>query len=261
MEGALAPQVTERWSADALSRVAAGEELREWFPRTPRSSFASLDPNDPATWKWTRATLTGRRRANLANEAPRAWEAICALMGGEHRVRTREITDYLILSFPSQRIPTWTSRILKPLSRKFPRFHTAFHLDDPDTKMGLDGWTNALLMVVLFSDITPRGGGTLLACDSPALVARRLAEGEVDFTTNDELKTIVRRCSDFQEVEGKAGDMLLLHPFLLHSATKNHGDCVRILANPMIESRTPLHFATGTRVLSPVEEITQSWLR
>jgi ectoine hydroxylase-related dioxygenase (phytanoyl-CoA dioxygenase family) len=127
--------------------------------------------------------------------------------------------------------------------------------------MGLDGWTNALLMVVLFSDITPRGGGTLLACDSPALVARRLAEGEVDFTTNDELKTIVRRCSDFQEVEGKAGDMLLLHPFLVHSATKNYGDRVRILANPMLESRTPLNFATGARVLSPLEEITQSWLR
>ena len=258
--GALDPELTRRWHDDALERVRALDQVRDWLPRTPKEELSTLDSEDPTTWRWRRATLDGRRRVKLAVGAPAVWEGICALLGGEQRVFTRSITDYLILGFPSRGTRRWKDRIRDRLFGSDPRAGAAFHLDDPGPAMNLDSWTNALLLVVLYSDIAPGGGGTLLACDSPPRVARRLLQGEADFTGKDEAASLVRKCSDFEEVTGRAGDILLLHPFLLHSPTTNRSDVVRVLANPMIRVNSPLHFAPESEATSPLEEITRSWV-
>ena len=58
------------------------------------------------------------------------------------------------------------------------------------------------------------------------------------------------------EVTGSAGDVMLLHPFMLHSPTENRGRSVRVLANPMLRVVDDLDFRAGR---SPLEQVTAGW--
>lgn len=73
------------------------------------------------------------------------------------------------------------------------------------------------------------------------------------------VQEILTSCPERYEVTGKAGDVLLLHPFVLHSASSNWRRTVRVLANPMLSVRDELAFAPGSEARSPLERITQEW--
>ena len=45
--------------------------------------------DDPATWTLERLTYLGQRRVRIDEFAPRAWEAICDLLGGADRMTPR----------------------------------------------------------------------------------------------------------------------------------------------------------------------------
>jgi hypothetical protein len=120
----------------------------------------------------------------------------------------------------------------------------------------LDSPEQGLLVVVLFSDIHPRGGGTFIACDSVAPVARYLAahpEGVNPFGFPG--KEWIKECHDFRETTGRAGDVFLLHPFLVHTSSYNHRPEARLMINPPVHLREPMRFdrrADGS-AYSPVE--------
>lgn len=108
----------------------------------------------------------------------------------------------------------------------------------------------------LFSDIAPRGGGTYISPDGINLIARYLAshpEGvlpvnlsfvpQFDPTdTFDNLKRI-HECKEFVELTGKIGDVILMHPLMLHSASTNYTRIPRLITNPPVSLREPFNFA------------------
>ena len=121
----------------------------------------------------------------------------------------------------------------------------------------LDSAEQALLVIVLFSDIHPRGGGTFIACDSVAPVARYLSTHPEGVEPNKfPCRDMIQECADFRETTGNAGDVFLLHPYLLHTSSYNHQPEARLMINPGVNFLEPMRFdrrADGS-VYSPVEQ-------
>lgn len=53
---------------------------------------------------------------------------------------------------------------------------------------------------------------------------------------------IAKKCDNFIEMTGKVGDVILLHPLMLHSASKNSLRQVRIITNPRVALKEPFNF-------------------
>jgi len=51
--------------------------------------------------------------------------------------------------------------------------------------------------------------------------------------------------SSFHEMTGKIGDVILLHPLMLHSASKNGLRNIRIITNPPVSLVEPFNFDRG----------------
>lgn len=127
----------------------------------------------------------------------------------------------------------------------------------------LDSPEQALLVIPIFyQPIVPRGGGTFICPEGIPMIAKYLAahpEGvlpmHVDFKpstsayANKEddpgyfstLKEI-KRCSNFVEVTGDVGDVVLMHPLMLHTASKNHLRRARVITNPALALKEPHNF-------------------
>lgn len=119
-----------------------------------------------------------------------------------------------------------------------------------------------MLVVPIYADIKPRGGGTFISPDGLDKIAKYLSqhpEGVLptglsftpstttcDINENDpgywsHLKEI-QNCSRFVELTGEAGDVILLHPLMLHSASKNRTRVPRIITNPPVGLKEPFNF-------------------
>lgn len=53
---------------------------------------------------------------------------------------------------------------------------------------------------------------------------------------------IVKHCETFHEMTGEVGDVILLHPLMLHSASKNSLRIPRIITNPPVSLQAPFCF-------------------
>jgi hypothetical protein len=107
----------------------------------------------------------------------------------------------------------------------------------------LDSPEQALLTIVVWSDIEPKGGGTFLACDSVPHVARFLAEHTdgvhpYKFPT----QSFVDPCVDYAEATGEVGDVYVMHPYMVHASSFNHSQRVRVITNPPIALKEPMRF-------------------
>ena len=52
----------------------------------------------------------------------------------------------------------------------------------------------------------------------------------------------IKRCNEFVEVTGEVGDVVLLHPLMPHSASKNHLRVPRVITNPPVALKEPFNF-------------------
>lgn len=126
----------------------------------------------------------------------------------------------------------------------------------------LDSPEQALLVIPLFSDIKHRGGATYISPEGLDHVAQYLAahpEGcyptGLSFTPSTGLDDPAQKFSllelankkltNFVELTGDIGDVILLHPLMLHSASKNYIRSHRIITNPPValKSDRPFNFA------------------
>jgi hypothetical protein len=53
---------------------------------------------------------------------------------------------------------------------------------------------------------------------------------------------IVKQCSDFHEMTGKIGDVVLMHPLMAHSASRNSLRIPRIITNPPVSLNESFNF-------------------
>jgi hypothetical protein len=53
---------------------------------------------------------------------------------------------------------------------------------------------------------------------------------------------LIAQCSTFVETTGRLGDVVLMHPYMLHAVSQNHRGTARFITNPPIALREPMRF-------------------
>lgn len=180
------------------------------------------------------------------------------LLGGEERIDDASSSwgDSFIVNFG-------TPELEGPDKFVDPKDLDNWHVDGDFFVHFLDSPEQALLVIPLYSDIKPRGGGTFVSPDGIDLIANYLTahpEGVLptglSFTPSTSTAAehrddpgywshleAIKRCNRFVEMTGEIGDVVLMHPLMLHSASKNHLREVRIITNPPVSLKEPFDFA------------------
>jgi hypothetical protein len=208
-----------------------------------------ISPTDRTTWPNDKIHMPGTERVNVRDFSPYAYAAICELCGGEDRVKEDTTWgNFFIANYGFGRNKEWVAPSPKA---------EGWHVDGDMFLHFLDSADQGLLVVVLFSDIHPQGGGTFIACDSVEKIARYLAAHPEGVEPNGfSAKTLIQQCKDCRETTGKAGDVFLLHPFTLHTSSYNHRPEARFMINPVVELREPMRLdrRSDGSAYSPVEQ-------
>jgi hypothetical protein len=55
-------------------------------------------------------------------------------------------------------------------------------------------------------------------------------------------RDMIQQCHEFVETTGKLGDVVLLHPYILHTVSQNHRGTARFITNPPITLKEPMNF-------------------
>lgn len=249
----------------AFTKEQAAEVTKDVWTRL------GMDPNDKTTWhrQWT--NMPHHNTFDALDFAPRAWAAIAELCGGEDRVDPafRLWHDSLIVNLGSPEAEGDESQQQQQPPGP-PRAAGRWHVDGDFFVHYLDSPEQGLLVVPLFTDVPPRGGGTLIYPRGMRQVAAHLRDhpegvsplmvprGEPGFKTDGRYTVgaptwcgeVASRGvdGDFVEVCGAAGDVYVLHPLMMHASTDNALRHVRIITNPPVALREPFRFhrADGT---------------
>jgi ectoine hydroxylase-related dioxygenase (phytanoyl-CoA dioxygenase family) len=163
-----------------------------------------------------------------------------------------------------------------------------WHWDGIQFRHTVDAPDQGLLMLCLFSEIGPRGGGTVVAEGSHQVVARFLnqhAEGielvdaiklcneqhpwlaeltGTDAATEEPAERIARFMDTetvdghgtklrVVETTGSPGDVIFCHPFLYHAAAQNHSGVPRFMCNRTTPLYKKLQLQRDDNEYSPVE--------
>ncbi|KAK5990115.1 hypothetical protein PT974_08381 [Cladobotryum mycophilum] len=223
-----------------------------------------IDPNDKTTWTAMWTNMPHHKTFDAAEFAPKAWAAICELCGGEDRVspHSKEWRDALIVNLGT---PDLEGVEIPPQNLE------GWHVDGDFFVHYLDSPEQGLLVVPLFTDVLPGGGGTVICPDSipklakhlyenPAGVSPRMApRGHPDFSKEENLPWFhqtAKSCSRFVEIAGDCGDVFLLHPLMLHTVSTNPRRLPRIITNPPVSLREPFRFNRADGNYTLVEQAT-----
>jgi hypothetical protein len=127
----------------------------------------------------------------------------------------------------------------QPPSRQSP----GWHKDGGSIRHFLDSPEQALLTIVLWTDMRHQGGATFISPDSVRPVARCLAEHPEGFTaTGFDFPALLSECNRFEELTGNAGDVVILHPYILHASSQNVLGVPRLITNPPVILKEPMNF-------------------
>jgi hypothetical protein len=145
------------------------------FTRAQAAEFTStmwtrlgFSPTDKSTWTTERTNMPWHTHVPVSEIAPKAWSAMCQLLGGEERI--------------SEWMRAWSDGFIVNLGKE------EYKHDDKVNFRELDNWHNdgdffvhfldspeqALLVIPLWSDIKPNGGGTVVCGDGIKWIAKHL---------------------------------------------------------------------------------------
>lgn len=212
-----------------------------------------MDPKDKSTWSKERIHMPHHREFDASQFAPRAWAAICELCGGEDKILswTKQWRDTFIVNLGTTEGEGKTVH---------PKDLRLWHVDGDFFVHYLDSPEQGLLVIPLFTDIVPGGGGTYICPEAMPKVAKYLYQNpagvspimqprghpnfpETPFSRGtDWFNELAQGCSEFIETHGQCGDVFLLHPLMLHAASNNMLRHVRIITNPPIGLNEPFCF-------------------
>lgn len=205
------------------------------------------DPDDPSTWREEIVWMDRNNVAPIGDISPKAWGALCDVVGGEERIddrvmeieskhfttiNSREWSDAFVVNFRRGADQPW----LPPSPQS-----GGWHKDGSFFRHFLDSREQGLLTIVYWSDVVHKGGGTFIAPDSIRHVARYLAD-HPEGVNGNACAALIDECEEFVEVTGEVGDYILLHPYMLHASSNNHSGNVRFMTNPPVVLREPLDF-------------------
>ena len=255
---------SELTRAEAAHFVAHGHVvIKAAFPReraddacqsawTELEANYGVDRNDPDTWDgvsagrgrkrgYERTQGTGARFLSKAH-APRAFAAQADVVGGAARLpndgKALSWGDAVVGNLRVPDGPAW-----KPPAARQP----GWHKDGHHFRHFINSPEQGLLTVPIYTDILPRSGGTFIACDSIAPVARLLARCPAGVHPDGTqagylIPGLIEQCSDFAELTGEAGDVVLVHPYMLHRVSVNPSNRPRFIANMPVVLAEPMCF-------------------
>ena len=228
--------------------------LHDCFPREEAQAKADeafvrlgYDPADPSTWREAVIHMPTHQRRDVREVAPKVWDAVCDLLGGEERIKAPYTWgDGLIVNLREGADRPWD-----PPSPQV----KGWHKDGDFFRHFLDSPEQGLLTLVLWTDVLPQGGATFVAADSVPVVARFLAQHpEGVLPTDFPRQELIAQCHDFVEATGQAGDVYLLHPYVLHAKSQNLLGLPRMITNPPVHLLEPMDFNRPDPAdFSPVE--------
>jgi len=207
-----------------------------------------MDPLDKSTWTSERVNMPYHRYEPCRTFAPKAWATICELLGGEERVNlsSDKWTDGLIVNLGT---PEWEGKVPDP------RELDGWHVDGDFFTHFLTSREQGLLVIPLFTDIKPTAGGTMICSDAIPKVAKHLYEhpegvsprmvpkGQTpEYQGLGWYNSLIKTCSEFHEMSGNVGDVILLHPLMCHSASRNSLRIPRIITNPPVTLKEDFNF-------------------
>ncbi|KAH7095050.1 hypothetical protein FB567DRAFT_511670 [Paraphoma chrysanthemicola] len=225
-----------------------------------------MDPEDMSTWHTERTNMPHHTSFPVSTFAPKAWSAIQSL---------------LTPSTPDPSASTWKDGFIVNLGTPAghnthipPQELTGWHVDGDFFVHYLDSPEQALLVIPLWTDIVPGGGGTFICPAAIPHVAKHLAENPEGVSPrmspraqNPTFKqepglawfnALAAGMPDsaFVEATGVVGDVYLLHPLMLHSASNNELRKVRVITNPPVSVTEPFCFDREDGKYSVVERKT-----
>jgi hypothetical protein len=214
---------------DCFSPEAAEEYTRTIWTRL------GYDRDDPSTRTESGTHLPVHREMDIKEFAPKAWDAVCDLVGGEDRIKQPyNWGDGFVVNLSQGSERPWS-----PPSAESP----GWHKDGDFFRHFLDSPEQGLLTLVLWSDVRHQGGATFVAADSIAPVARFLADHpEGVLPTEFPYGELVGQCTGFVEATGRIGDVYLLHPYILHAKAQNVLRLPRFITNPPVTLAEPMKF-------------------
>lgn len=205
--------------------------------------------NDPSTWVKDIVWMDHQNQMPVRDLAPKAWGAVLDVVGGEERLETQVMSLPVSGHFTSINSFLWSDAFIvnfhrgadKPWQPPSPKV-TGWHKDGSYFRHFLDSREQALLTIVLWSDMRHQGGGTFIAPDSVRVVARYLYDHPEGVDPNDfDFQALISECTRFEEVTGTAGDFAILHPFMLHASSQNVIHQPRFMSNPPIVLKEPMN--------------------
>jgi hypothetical protein len=193
------------------------------------------DRDDRSTWMEPAIHMPGHRHVDIKEFAPKAWSAVCDLLGDEERIaQPYNWSDGFIVNLWQGADRPWS-----PASPQSP----GWHKDGDFFRHFLDSPEQGLLTLVLWSDVRHQGGATFVAADSVGPVARFLAEHPEGVLPHGfPIPELIGQCTDFVEATGRVGDVFLLHPYILHAKAQNTLRLPRFITNPPVTLAEPMRF-------------------
>jgi hypothetical protein len=225
----LDPIIAKRWIDEAYDRLG-------------------YDKLDHSTWTKDIIWMDHRNRMPVRDVAPKAWAAILDVVGGEDRLETQvmgisggHFTSINSFILSDAFVVNFRRGADKPWQPPSPQV-SGWHKDGSYFKHFLDSREQALLTVILWSDMRQQGGGTFVAPDSVRIIARLLAQHPEGINPKDfDFQALVSQCTRFEELTGAAGDLVILHPFILHASSQNVIGRPRFMTNPPIVLKEPMN--------------------
>lgn len=206
------------------------------------------DPKDPSTWVRGLVHMDHANSLPVKDVAPKAWDALMDVIGGEDRLET-DVMHIKGGHFTSINSWIWSDSFIvnfnrganEPWQPPSPEA-TGWHKDGSYFRHFLDSREQALLPIVMWSDMRHQGGATFIAPDSVRLIARFLADHPEGVPpSNFKFPELIKQCTRFEEVTGKAGDVVIIHPFMLHASSNNITGIPRFMSNPPVVLKEPMN--------------------
>lgn len=218
------------------------EQVREWQELAWQR--LGYDRNAPATWEKERVHLPPSRAVTVETFAPRAFAATCEVVGGEERIQRPYFwSDVFVCNLAEGADKPWQP----PAAQA-----TGWHKDGYFFRHFLDSPEQGLLTIVAWTDVVSHGGGTFIALDSVGVVARHLA-AHPEGVPAGAFGSLIGQCKEFEEVTANAGDVVLLHPYMLHAVSQNTLRRPRFITNPLLMLKEPMNFNRADSAYSLIE--------
>ena len=226
--------------------------LREAFPRSVAAAVRdvlwhklNISPTDRSAWTKPVVHLqkTFDEPPFSAAFTERLWSGYDDVMG-EERYQRYQGLGWWPVAFPGFDAPPWRAP------------EGGWHVDGIQFHHRIYSRDQGLLPIFVFSDIGPGDGGTAVDAGSHLRTARILAAAEPAGLTIQELSKKVNETRPDRPIEmtGRAGDVVLLHPFMLHTRSANTGNSVRFICNPCVVLKEHMNLKrANTDEYSPVE--------